>query len=133
MIIGVGTDLADIRRIARSIERFGERFTKRVFTETERARSQRRADPAAAYAQRFAAKEACSKALGTGFRMGVHWRDLHVDNLPTGQPIMRLTGGALKRLHDLTPAGMKAHIHVSLTDEHPLAHAMVIISAEPEN
>ncbi len=131
MIIGVGTDLCDIRRIERALDRFAERFTERVFTDAERARAGRRPNPAAAFAQRFAAKEACAKALGTGFRRGVFWRDLAVDNLPSGKPVMTLSGGALARLDELTPAGMTAAIDVSLTDEYPLAHAMVIIFAVP--
>jgi holo-[acyl-carrier protein] synthase len=131
MIIGVGSDLIDIRRIEKTLERFGEKFIERVFTATERARSERRADRAASYAKRFAAKEACSKALGTGFRAGVFWRDLGVVNLPGGRPTLMLTGGALARLERLTPAGMKAEIALTLTDEPPLAQAFVIISAEP--
>ena len=131
MIIGVGTDLCDIRRIERALDRFAERFTERVFTDAERARAGRRPNPAAAFAQRFAAKEACAKALGTGFRRGVFWRDLAVDNLPSGKPVMTLSGGALARLDELTPAGMTAAIDVSLTDEYPLAHALVIIFAVP--
>ena len=131
MIIGIGSDLIDIRRIERTLERFGERFLERVFTSTERARSERRADRAASYAKRFAAKEACSKALGTGFRDGVFWRDLGVVNLPGGRPTLQLTGGALRRLERLTPAGMKAEIALTLTDEPPLAQALVIITAVP--
>lgn len=129
MIIGVGTDLADIRRIERTLERFGERFCARVFTASERARCDRRANPAACYAQRYAAKEACSKALGTGLRQGVFWRDMVVSNAPSGKPALTLSGGALDRLHALTPAGMAAAIELSLTDEYPLAHAVVVISA----
>jgi holo-[acyl-carrier protein] synthase len=131
MILGIGSDLCDIRRIERSIERFGDRFTHRVFTELERARSDRRAARAPSYARRFAAKEACSKALGTGMRGGVFWRDMEVVNLPTGQPTFRLTGGALKRLEAMTPPGHEAVIHVSLTDDPPLAQAFVIIEARP--
>jgi holo-[acyl-carrier protein] synthase len=132
MIIGVGSDLCDIDRIARSLERFGERFTHRLFTEGERARSDRRhAIRAASYARRFAAKEACAKALGTGFRRSVFWRDLEVVNLPTGQPTMRLHGGAAERLKAITPAGCEAVVHVSLTDEPPMAQAFVIIEARP--
>ena len=131
MIIGLGSDLIDIRRVDKSIERFGERFLNRIFTATERARSDRRADRVASYAKRFAAKEACSKALGTGFRGGVFWRDLGVVNLPGGRPTLQLTGGALQRLERLTPAGMKAEIALTLTDEPPLAQALVIITAEP--
>jgi holo-[acyl-carrier protein] synthase len=131
MIIGIGSDLLDIRRIERTIERFGDRFLDRVFTATERARSERRAATAASYAKRFAAKEACSKALGTGFRHGVFWRDLGVVNLPSGRPTLVLTGGALVRLECLTPAGMRAEIALTLTDEPPLAQALVIITAVP--
>jgi holo-[acyl-carrier protein] synthase len=131
MIIGIGSDLIDIRRIERTLERFGERFIDRIFTPGERVRSERRAGRAASYAKRFAAKEACSKALGTGFRKGVFWRDLGVVNLPSGAPGMILTGGALERLSRLTPPGMRAEISLSLTDEPPLAHAMVVISAVP--
>jgi holo-[acyl-carrier protein] synthase len=133
MIIGVGSDLIDIRRIERIIERYGERFLERVFTASERARSERRAGRAASYAKRFAAKEACAKALGTGFRKGVFWRDLGVVNLASGRPTMVLTGGALARLESLTPAGMRAEIALSLTDEPPLAQAIVIITAEPKS
>jgi len=131
MIIGVGTDLCDIRRIERTLERFGERFIRRVYADFEQMKANRRANPASSYAQSFAAKEACAKALGTGFRQGVFWRDLVVRNHPTGQPYMVLTGGAKKRLEALTPAGMDAKIDVSQTDEYPLAHAMVVISAVP--
>ena len=129
MIIGIGTDLIDIRRIERTLERFGDRFLDRVFTETERRRSERRAGRAASYAKRFAAKEACSKALGTGFRKGVYWRDLGVVNLPGGKPGMALTGGAADRLRALTPPGMTANLELTMTDEPPLAQAMVVISA----
>jgi holo-[acyl-carrier protein] synthase len=131
MIIGLGSDLIDIRRVERVIERFGDRFLDRVFTQVERRKCEARAHPAASYARRFAAKEACSKALGTGFRRGVFWRDLGVVNLPSGQPGMLLTGGALKRLEELTPPGMTARLDVSLTDEPPMAQAIVIISAVP--
>ena len=131
MIIGIGTDLCDIRRIEKTLKRFGTRFTERIFTDTERARSDRRAHPAAGYAQRYAAKEACSKALGTGFRDGVFWRDIRVDNLPSGQPTLSLTGGARRRLDQLLPDGMKADIHLTLTDEASLAHAVVVIAAVP--
>jgi holo-[acyl-carrier protein] synthase len=131
MIIGLGSDLSDIRRIQNSLDRFGERFTQRVFTEIERARSERKADRAASYAKRFAAKEACAKALGTGIRHGVFWRDMGVANMTTGQPTMALTGGALERLRTITPAGCRAVIHVSLTDDHPYAQAFVIIEALP--
>ncbi len=129
MIIGIGTDLLDIRRIERTLERFGDRFRDRVFSEAERGRCERRANPAACYAQRYAAKEACSKALGTGLRQGVFWRDMVVGNLPSGKPVMTLTGGARRRLDALTPSGMAAEIDVTLTDEYPLAQAVVIISA----
>lgn len=132
MIIGIGSDLIDIRRIARTLERFGERFERRVFTDAERARAHRRGDAAATFAKRFAAKEACSKALGTGFRRGVFWRDMGVVNLPSGQPTMRLEGGAKARLDALTPPGMRAHIHVTVTDEFPMAEAVVVISAVPD-
>jgi holo-[acyl-carrier protein] synthase len=132
MIIGIGSDLSDIRRIQASLERFGQRFTHRVFTETERVRSKRKPDAAASYAKRFAAKEACAKALGTGMRRGVFWRDMGVVNMRSGQPTMALTGGALKRLEEITPAGMTAVIHLSLTDDHPYAQAFVIIEARPQ-
>jgi holo-[acyl-carrier protein] synthase len=131
MIIGIGTDLIDIQRIERTLERYGEKFIARIFTEEERRRSERRANRAASYAKRYAAKEACSKALGTGFRRGVYWRDLGVVNLATGQPTLVLTGGALKRLETMIPSGMIARIELTLTDEPPLASALVIISAEP--
>ena len=131
MIIGIGTDLCDIRRIEKALGRFGERFVARLFTETERARADRIANPAAAYAQRYAAKEACSKALGTGFRDGVYWRDLGVDNEPSGKPFMILTGGARARLAELTPNGMRAQVDLSLSDEYPMAQAVVVISAVP--
>jgi holo-[acyl-carrier protein] synthase len=129
MILGLGSDLVDIRRIERMIERHGDRFLDRVFTAVERARCDRRANRAASYARRFAAKEACSKALGTGLREGVFWRDLGVVNLPSGRPGMQLTGGALERLREMTPAGMTARLDVSLSDEPPMAQAVVIISA----
>jgi holo-[acyl-carrier protein] synthase len=131
MILGIGSDLIDIRRIEKTLERWGDRFVERCFTETERARAERRRDRAATYAKRFAAKEACSKALGTGFRRGVFWRDMGVVNLPGGKPTMRLTGGAARRLAELVPAGMTAQIDVSITDEPPLAQVLVIISAVP--
>jgi holo-[acyl-carrier protein] synthase len=131
MILGLGSDLIDIRRIEKTIVRFGDRFLDRVFTPAERQRCDRRANAAASYARRFAAKEACAKALGTGFRRGVFWRDLAVVNLPSGQPSMRLSGGALRRLEELTPAGMAARLDVSLTDEPPMAQAVVIITAVP--
>lgn len=130
MILGVGTDLIDIRRIERSIQRFGDRFLDRVFTEIERKKAERRASPPAAYSQRYAAKEAFAKALGTGFREGVFWRDIGVDNWPSGQPFLRLEGGAARRLDLLVPKGMVPRIDLSLTDEPPYAHAMVIISAD---
>lgn len=132
MIIGLGSDLADIRRIEKTLERFGERFTNRIFTETEQRRSERKPDKAASYAKRFAAKEACSKALGTGFRRGVFWRDMGVANMPSGAPTMALTNGALKRLQEITPPGHRAVVHVTLTDDHPYAQAFVIIEAVPE-
>jgi holo-[acyl-carrier protein] synthase len=131
MIIGLGSDLSDIRRIENSLERFGDRFTQRIFTDIERTRSERKPDRAASYAKRFAAKEACAKALGTGMRRGVFWRDMGVVNMRSGQPTMALTGGALARLEEITPAGMKAVIHLSLTDDHPYAQAFVIIEALP--
>ncbi|NVO14101.1 MAG: holo-ACP synthase [Rhodoplanes sp.] len=133
MIIGIGTDIADIRRIERTLERHGERFVARVFTPVERALAERRKNRAATYAKRFAAKEACAKALGTGFRRGVFFRDLGVVNLPSGQPTLRLTGGALARLEALTPAGCDARIDLALTDEWPLAQAFVVISAVPRS
>lgn len=132
MIIGIGSDLIDIRRVEKTLERFGERFTNRCFTEIERVKSDRRRLRAASYAKRYAAKEACSKALGTGFRKGVFWRDLGVVNLPGGKPTMKLTGGALKRLEDMTPAGMDIQIDLTITDEPPIAEALVIISAIPK-
>ena len=132
MIIGIGNDVIDIERIERTLTRFGARFVERIFTSAERKKSERRADRAASYAKRFAAKEACSKALGTGLRRGVFWRDMGVVNLPTGQPTMALTGGAAKRLAEITPPGMVAKIHVTLTDDHPQAQAIVVIEAAPE-
>jgi len=132
MILGLGSDLVDIRRIEATLERFGTRFTHRIFTPGERDKSERRAARAASYARRFAAKEACAKALGTGFRKAVYWRDMEVVNLPGGKPSMRLTGGALARLASLVPAGMRAQIDVSLTDDPPIAQAIVVISALPE-
>ena len=131
MILGIGSDLCDIRRIGKSIERFGDRFTHRIFTEGERARSDRRAARVPSYARRFAAKEACSKALGTGLRQGVFWRDMEVVNLASGRPTMRLSGGALERLKAMTPQGHEAVIHVSLTDDPPMAQAFVVIEARP--
>lgn len=134
MILGLGNDLIDIRRIERTLERFGARFTDRVFTETERAKSDRRAARAASYAKRFAAKEACAKALGTGVpRRGVHWADMGVVNLPSGKPTIALTGGAKRRLEDMTPKGMVAQIDITITDDYPLAQAIVIISALPDD
>ena len=133
MILGIGSDIIDIRRIERTLERYGTRFTERLFTETERRKSEARAGRAASYAKRFAAKEACSKALGTGFRAGVFWRDLGVVNLPSGKPTLVLTGNAAKRLAAITPPGMRAQIDLSLTDDHPQAQAIVIISAVPED
>ena len=130
MILGLGSDLIDIRRIEQVIERFGDRFLERIFTDVERGKCERRADRAASYARRFAAKEACSKALGTGFRDGVFWRDLGVVNLPSGRPSMMLTGGALRRLQEITPPGTVARLDVTLTDEPPIAQAVVIITAE---
>jgi holo-[acyl-carrier protein] synthase len=132
MILGVGSDLIDIDRIERTLARFGDRFIARVFTETERGESERRANRAASYAKRYAAKEACAKALGTGFRAGVFWRDMGVVNLQTGQPTMLLTGGALQRLQSITPPGMRPRIDVSITDEPPLAQAIVVITAVPD-
>ena len=129
MIIGIGSDLCDIRRIEETLERFGDRFIARCFTDIERRRSERRAGRAASYAKRFAAKEACAKALGTGLRAGVFWRDMGVVNLPSGQPTMRLTGGAAQRLADITPAGAEAFIYLTITDEEPLAQAFVVIEA----
>ena len=129
MIIGLGNDLIDIRRIEKSIERFGDRFIDRIFTDVEKAKSDRRAARAASYAKRFAAKEACAKALGTGLNRGVFWRDMGVVNLPGGKPTMRLTGGALKRLEQITPAGHEALIELTITDDFPLAQAIVIIQA----
>jgi holo-[acyl-carrier protein] synthase len=132
MIIGLGSDLIDIRRVERSIDRFGDRFLLRIFTETERSKSDRRAQRAASYAKRFAAKEACSKALGTGLRKGVYWRDMGVVNLPGGKPSLKLTGGARRRLEEITPAGYKAQIDLTITDDFPLAQAIVVISAVPD-
>jgi len=131
MIIGIGSDIIDARRIAKTIERHGERFLTRIYTPAERAKAESRAKSAETYAKRFAAKEACSKALGTGFRRGVFWRDMGVINLPSGRPTMKLTGGALARLQAITPAGCTAQIDVSLTDDGPTAQAIVIISAVP--
>jgi len=131
MIIGLGSDIIDARRIARTIERFGDRFLDRIFTPAERAKADRRKNRVETYAKRYAAKEACAKALGTGFRAGVFWRDLGVVNLPSGRPTMKLTGGALTRLQAVTPAGCEAQIDLTLTDEGPMAQAIVIITAVP--
>ena len=129
MILGIGTDLVDIRRIEQTIARHGDRFINRIYTEVERARAERKANRIDTYAKRFAAKEACAKALGTGFRNGVFFRDMGVVNLPSGKPTLRLTGGALKRLQAITPAGYDAQIDLAITDEYPLAQAFVVISA----
>jgi holo-[acyl-carrier protein] synthase len=131
MIIGIGSDLCDVRRIERVIDRYGDRFLDRIFTMAERHKADRRPTRIETYAKRFAAKEACAKALGTGFRRGVFWRDLGVVNLASGRPTMELAGGALERLRAITPAGHVARIDVSITDEGPMAHAMVIITAVP--
>jgi holo-[acyl-carrier protein] synthase len=131
VIVGIGSDLIDITRIERTIARYGERFLDRVFTPLERARAERRANRVETYAKRFAAKEACSKALGTGFRKGVFMRDMGVVNKPGGQPTMHLTGGAAQRLAALTPSGMRPEIHVTLTDEPPMAEAIVVIQMVP--
>ena len=131
MILGVGTDLANINRIAGVLERHGDRFRNRVFTEIEQRKAERRKDVAGTYAKRWAAKEACSKALGTGLRMGISWKDMAVSNLKTGQPVMTVTGWAAERLKEMTPEGHEATIHVSLTDDHPWAQAFVVIEAQP--
>ena len=131
MIIGTGTDLANIDRINKVLIRHGDRFRDRVFTKTEQAKARRRNDEAGTLAKRWAAKEACSKALGTGLRMGISWKDMAVTNIDTGQPVMTLTGWAKERLEELTPVGHLATLHVSLTDDHPWAHAIVIIDAQP--
>ena len=133
MIIGIGSDLIDIRRIEKTLERHGDRFTSRCFTDVERARSDRRAERAASYAKRFAAKEACSKALGTGLSKGVFWRDMGVVNLPGGKPTMQLSGGAAQHLDRMTPAGMICAIHLTITDDYPLAQAFVVIEALPRS
>ncbi len=133
MIIGIGSDITEIRRIEKVIERHGERFLARIFTDTERARAERRAKSVETYAKRFAAKEACAKALGSGFRAGVFWRDLGVVNLPSGRPTMKLTGGALERLRAITPPDHEARIDLTITDEGPMAQALVIISAVPKS
>jgi holo-[acyl-carrier protein] synthase len=132
IIIGIGSDLANIDRIGRTIERFGARFLDRVFTPTEQALAERRRERVATYAKRWAAKEACSKALGTGLRMGIKWKDMGVVNLATGQPTLEVTGWAEKRLRTLTPAGHRAQVHLTLTDDHPWAMAVVVIEALPE-
>ena len=129
MIVGIGSDLCDIRRIEKTIARFGDRFIERIFTPTERERSDRRDQRAASYAKRFAAKEACSKALGTGLSGDIFWRDMGVENLPGGKPTMRLTGGAQRRLASMVPSGHEALVHLTITDDHPLAQAFVIIEA----
>jgi holo-[acyl-carrier protein] synthase len=133
VILGLGNDLIDIRRIEKTLERHGERFIARIFTDIERAKSEPRAARAASYAKRFAAKEACAKALGTGLNHGVYWRDMGVVNLPGGRPTLALTGGALARLKTITPPGHRAQINLSITDDFPLAQAIVIISAIPES
>ena len=133
MILGLGNDLCDIRRIEQTLERFGDRFLQRVFTETERKRAFAKAEPANTLAKRFAAKEACAKALGTGFRAGTFWRDMGVTNLPSGRPTLTLTGGAKEHLDRMTPEGFEARIDLTLTDEPPLASAVVIFSAVPKN
>jgi len=131
MILGLGNDIIDIRRIEATLDRYGERFVNRIFTDVEQQKSERRRLRAASYAKRFAAKEACAKALGTGFRDGVFWRDMGVVNLPTGRPTMKLTGGAAQQLERLVPAGYEARIDLTITDDFPQAQAVVIISAEP--
>ena len=131
MILGVGTDLANIERIGRTLDRWGDRFRDRVFTEMEQRKAARRADTVGTYAKRWAAKEACSKALGTGLRMGIAWKDMAVANLETGQPVMQLTGWAADRLDRMTPDGHVAIVHVSLPDDHPWAHAIVVSEARP--
>ncbi|WP_127112835.1 holo-ACP synthase [Shimia sediminis] len=131
MILGIGTDLANIDRIAGTLDRFGDRFRNRVFTEIEQAKAERRRDTVGTYAKRWAAKEACSKALGTGLAMGISWKDMAVSNLRSGQPTMQVTGWAAERLQEMTPAGHEAIIHVTLTDDHPWAQAFVVIEARP--
>ncbi len=133
MIIGIGSDLCDIRRVEETLERFGQRFIDRCFTPVEQAKSERRTARAASYAKRFAAKEACAKALGTGMRRGVFWKDMGVVNLKSGQPAMALTGGAAKRLAEITPAGHKTVLHLTITDEYPMAQAFVVIEARKED
>jgi holo-[acyl-carrier protein] synthase len=132
MIIGLGSDIVDIRRIEKTLDRYGERFIERVFTDVEQAKSDRRANRAASYARRFAAKEACAKALGTGFKNGVFWRDMGVVNLPTGQPTMALTGGAARRFAEIVPPGAIGYINLTITDDYPLAQAIVIITSVVE-
>jgi holo-[acyl-carrier protein] synthase len=132
MIIGLGNDLIDITRVEKTLERFGDKFIHRVFTEIERTKSDRRLNRAASYAKRFASKEACAKALGTGLSRGVYWRDMGVVNLPGGKPTLALTGGAAKRLEEITPDGHEAEIHLTITDDFPLAQAIVIIYAVPK-
>lgn len=131
MILGIGTDLANIERIQGTLDRFGDRFRNRVFTDIEQRKAERRKDTAGTYAKRWAAKEACSKALGTGLRMGISWKDMAVSNLSTGQPVMEVTGWAKERLAEMTPEGHEAVIHVTLTDDHPWAQAFVVIEARP--
>ncbi len=131
MILGIGTDLANIERIQGVLDRYGDRFRNRVFTDREQRKAERRRDAAGTYAKRWAAKEACSKALGTGLRMGIAWKDMSVRNLRTGQPVMELTGWAAERLKSMTPEGYEATVHVSLTDDHPWAQAFVVIDATP--
>lgn len=131
IVLGLGNDLIDIRRVEKSLHRFGQRFVDRVFTEIEQKKSDGRMNRAASYAKRFAAKEACSKALGTGIRRGVHWRTMGVVNLPSGRPTMELTGGAKLRLEQMTPPGMVAQVHLTITDDFPLAQAIVLITAVP--
>ena len=131
MILGIGTDFANIDRIQKTIDRFGQRFKDRVFTPIEQNKAEKRKDIAGTYAKRWAAKEACSKALGTGLAMGISWKDMSVSNLETGQPIMKLTGWAAKKMSDMTPEGYEAIVHVTLTDDHPWAQAFVVIEALP--
>jgi holo-[acyl-carrier protein] synthase len=133
VILGIGSDLTDIRRIENTLERFGARFVTRIFTDVERSRSDRKPGPAASYAKRFAAKEACAKALGTGMRRGVFWKDIGVENSRSGQPTIKLTGGAAARLVEMLPAGQRGVIHLSLTDDHPYAQAFVVIEAAPND
>ena len=133
MIVGIGSDIVDVRRIERAVTRHGERFLMRIFTDTERATAKRRTKQIETYAKRFAAKEACAKALGTGFRAGVFFRDMGVVNLRSGRPTMELTGGAQARLRAITPKGCEARIDVTITDEGPMAQAFVVISAEPRS